>query len=184
VTDVETYLASLAAQARGAGSRRLRAELRDHLDDAITHHVAAGCDRDEAARIALERIGPADELLAVWKAQVNARRVQTRRRAALVAFAAVTASALALVQHASGRQPSYPSRIVTVAPATEAEPPCASATAATIARPRPVPPVPRLSSARLNRSKARGAKPSGSPGPSSLTRRDCGSPVSRIVPAP
>jgi hypothetical protein len=138
MTEVETYLASLAAQARGAGARRLRAELRDHLDDAIRHHVAAGCDPAEAALLALERLGPADELLAVWKGQANARRVQTRRRAGLVAFAAVTASALALVQHASGRQPSYPSPIVTVAPATGAEPPCASATAAAAARLAPL----------------------------------------------
>jgi hypothetical protein len=110
VNEAEEYLASIAAQVRGTGARRLTAELRDHLDDAIAHHLARGCDAAEAARIAFERLGPADELLAAWQAQARARRAQGRRRAGLVAFAAVTASALALVQHASGRQsgPSAP----------------------------------------------------------------------------
>jgi hypothetical protein len=125
VTDVERYLATVAAHARGAGVRRLRAELRDHIDDAVAHHVASGCAPAEAARIALERLGPADELLTAWTSQARVRRVRTRRRAALVAFAAVTASALALVQHASPQD----SRMVTTAPATETEPPCASAPA-------------------------------------------------------
>jgi hypothetical protein len=106
VTQVETYLASIAAQVRGAGTRRLRAEVRDHLDDAIADHAARGCDPTDAARIALERLGPAGELVVAWNARADARRVRRRRRAALVAFAAATASALALVQHASGRQPS------------------------------------------------------------------------------
>jgi hypothetical protein len=106
VTEVETYLASVAGHARGAGAVRLALELRDHLDDAIAHQVACGCDPQDAARVALDRLGPAEEVLAAWTAHARARRARGRRRAALVAFAAVTASALALVQHASGRQPS------------------------------------------------------------------------------
>jgi hypothetical protein len=118
VTDVDRYLASVAAHVRGAGARRLGAELRDHLEDAIAHHVGTGCDPSEAARIALERLGPADELLAAWSSRARVRRVQARRRAALVAFAAVSASALALVQHASGREPTGGTRIVTQPVAT------------------------------------------------------------------
>ncbi|MCW2965897.1 MAG: hypothetical protein JWO17_3149, partial [Actinomycetia bacterium] len=118
MTDIERYLVEVAAQVRGAGSRRLRAELRGHLDDAIAHHVASGRDATEAVQLALERLGPADELVAAWKAQASVRRVRARRRAALVAFAAVTASALALVQHASGHAPTQRNRMVTTAPAT------------------------------------------------------------------
>jgi hypothetical protein len=106
VTDVDTYLASVAAQVHGAGAARLSAELRDHLEDAIAHHVAAGFDQTDATHLALERFGATEEVVVAWNAQARTHRVQARRRAALVAFAAVTASALALVQHASGRQPS------------------------------------------------------------------------------
>jgi hypothetical protein len=126
VTDVETYLVDVAAQVRGAGSRRLRAELRGHIDDAIAHHVASGRDPTEAVQLALERLGAADELVAAWTAQARVRRVRARRRAALVAFAAVTASSLALVQHASGHAPTQGNPVVTTVPATEALPPCAS----------------------------------------------------------
>jgi hypothetical protein len=184
VTEAETYLASFAARVRGARAHRLTEELRDHLDDATAHHVATGCAPAEAAQIALELLGSPDELLQAWQSYARATRVRTRRRAALVATVAATASALALVQHASGHQPGHGSRSVSVAPATEAKPPCAAATAATITSPRPAPTVPRLSSARVNRSKASGAKPGGNPGPSSLARRVCASPASRIVPAP
>jgi hypothetical protein len=129
MTDDERYLADVAAQVRGAGSGRLLAELRGHVDDAVADHVASGRDPAEAVQFALERLGPADELAAAWRAQASMRRVRARRRAALVAFAAVSASALALVQHASGRAPTQGNRTVTTAPATEALPPCASATA-------------------------------------------------------
>jgi hypothetical protein len=118
VTEVERYLASVEARIRGTGARRLCAELRDHIDDAIAHQRAAGCDPDAAARIALERAGPPDELVDAWIAHTRLRRVRTRRRAGLVAFAAVTASALALVQHASGREPGGGAGIVTVPAAT------------------------------------------------------------------
>ena len=112
--EVETYLASVAVQVRGAGADRLSDELRDHLDDTIAHHVASGCDPSDAACIALERIGSADDVLVAWKSHLRARRAQTRRRGALVAFAVVTASALALVQHASGRQPASGDRTATL----------------------------------------------------------------------
>lgn len=118
MTEVERYLASVAAQVRGAGADRLSVELHDHLDDAIAHHVASGCDPGDAARIALERLGSADDVLAAWRSRARARRAQTRRRGALIAFAAVTASALALVQHASGRQAAGGDRIATVPAAT------------------------------------------------------------------
>jgi hypothetical protein len=120
VNDVDTYLASVAAQVRGAGVERLSAELRDHLEDAIAHHIASGFDRTEAARLALERLGATEEVVVAWNAQAHAHRVQARRRATLVAFAAVTASALALVQHASGRQPSD-----SVRPGAATSQPCA-----------------------------------------------------------
>jgi hypothetical protein len=127
VTGIERYLVDIAAQVRGSGSRRLRAELRGHLDDAIAHYVASGHDATEAAQLALERLGPVDELAAAWRAQARVRRVRARRRAALVAFAAVTASSLALVQHASGHAPTQRSRMVTTVPAAEPLPPCAAA---------------------------------------------------------
>jgi hypothetical protein len=123
VTDGERYLASVAAQVRGAGSGRLRAELRDHLEDAIAHHVACGRDATEAVQLAVERLGSASALGTAWRAQASVRRVRARRRAALVAFAAAAASALALVQHASGHAPGHGDRMMTTAPATEALPP-------------------------------------------------------------
>ena len=50
-----------------------------------------------------------------------------------------------------------------------ASPPWARATAEVIARPNPVPPRERASSAREKRSKADGRKSAGNPGPSSST---------------
>lgn len=52
---------------------------------------------------------------------------------------------------------------------TAAAPPCAIATAATMASPRPAPPLLLLSSARVKRSKACGTKSGGKPLPSSVT---------------
>jgi hypothetical protein len=105
VSSVESYFASVAAKLRGSGSARLNAELRDHVEDAVAHQVALGHDRADAARITLERLGSPDELLVAWKLRDRARRVQTRRRAGLATLAAATASALAVVQLASGHRP-------------------------------------------------------------------------------
>jgi hypothetical protein len=51
-----------------------------------------------------------------------------------------------------------------------ASPPCALAIRSTIARPSPVPPRPRASSARLKRSNARGKKSGGTPESSGLSK--------------
>ncbi|HEX4680427.1 MAG TPA: permease prefix domain 1-containing protein [Gaiellaceae bacterium] len=125
MTDIERYLVDVAAQVRGAGSRRLRAELRGHVDDAIADHVASGRDATEAVQLALERLGPTDELVAAWNELARVRRVRARRRATVVAFGAVTASSLALVQHASGHAPTQRNL-----PAATVSPSCASATTA------------------------------------------------------
>ena len=40
MTEIETYLATIAANLRGAGARRLAAELHDHVADALADGVA------------------------------------------------------------------------------------------------------------------------------------------------
>jgi hypothetical protein len=77
--------------------------------------------------------------------------------------AAVTVDARAGKPHRDGRPAGTA--------AHGGRPPCAPATAATIARPRPVLPLvcPRELSPRANRSNAVGRIDSGTPGPSSLT---------------
>ena len=77
------------------------------------------------------------------------------------------------------------SEIQTSAPfplgAMPAEPPCACATASTIARPSPLPPRVRASSPRANRSNARDATSCENPCPSSRTWISIASPTGRAV---
>ena len=96
MNDAESYLAAIAANARGPGARRLAVELHDHVEDAFADGVVP-------AEV-MERLGPPEEALAAWQSRVRRRRMDSRRRAAFVAFAVVTASALGVVQHASGHR--------------------------------------------------------------------------------
>ena len=100
MNDAESYLAAIAANARGPGARRLAVELHDHVEDALADGVAPAD--------VIERLGPPEEALAAWQSRVRRRRMDSQRRAAFVAFAVATASALGVVQHASGHRPPHP----------------------------------------------------------------------------
>lgn len=104
-----SYLAAVAGPLQGPRAARARflTELRDHVDDAVADGVAAGCAVDEAERVALARLGTPAEIAAAWQSYAARRRRENRKRAAVFALAAATASALAVAQHASGlRQPA------------------------------------------------------------------------------
>jgi hypothetical protein len=105
----DRYLQALGAELGGprAARERLLAELRDHLDDAIADEVTVGRAPDDADHIALARLGAPADVSAPWSSYVRRRRRETRKRAGVIALAAATACALAVVQHASGhREPS------------------------------------------------------------------------------
>ena len=105
----DRYFQALRAELGGprAARERLLAELQDHLDDAIADEVTVGRAPDEADPIALARLGSPADVSAPWSIYVRRRRRETRKRAGVIALAAATACALAVVQHASGhRQPS------------------------------------------------------------------------------
>jgi uncharacterized membrane protein len=99
----DDYLARVERELCGGRSarRRLLAELRDHIDDAL----AAGDVH------AVASLGEPSAVVAAWRAHVTATRGRTRRRAALLALTVATTGALGVVQHASGhRAPRVPCR--------------------------------------------------------------------------
>jgi HAAS len=106
----ELYLQDLAQ--RMAGSRRTRrrllAELRDHVDDAVAAQLDAGVDAAEAERHAIARLGPPDALARAWRARCVRVRTRRRGRAAMLAGATALAAVLAVTQHADGRSPTAP----------------------------------------------------------------------------
>ena len=121
----DRYFQALAAELGGprAARERLLAELQDHLDDAIAEEVTVGRAPTDADPIALARLGTPADVSAPWSIYVRRRRRETRKRAGVIALAAATACALAVVQHASGhRQPST-TCTTAVAPTNPACPP-------------------------------------------------------------
>jgi hypothetical protein len=116
VTASERYLDEL----RRALPRRLRrsvgAEIRAHLADGIAAETANGMDRDEAERLTIDRLGPADRVAAQFAADAP----RSHRLAALVvavAVLAIAAVAAALaVTHTSHATHAPTTRAATPAP--------------------------------------------------------------------
>jgi hypothetical protein len=106
MTPIDTYLADLDAQLRvGRRQRgRLLAEVRDHLDDSVTHHVAADVDLPTAEATAVRDMGPVREIARPSNAAAGTRAM---RRAPLVALAAGVAVVGGLVM-AARTQPARP----------------------------------------------------------------------------
>jgi hypothetical protein len=100
------YLRAVEAGLCGsrAAQKRLLAELRDHVEDALE----AGADPDEV----MERVGTAADVVGPWRTHAVAVRAQNRRRAAVLALAVATTAALGIAQHASGhRTPTVSCRV-------------------------------------------------------------------------
>jgi hypothetical protein len=98
---VEEYVTELEAALRlRPGPRaRLVAEVREHLDDAVEHHLAAGRPRDEAEEQAVAAFGPVATI--VGPAHAAAGTI-AMRRAPLVALVAGVAAVGGLVLAARG----------------------------------------------------------------------------------
>jgi hypothetical protein len=99
VSPLDTYLALVAQTARGPRGKRLETELRDHVADALAD--------GQSEALVLERLGSPEEALAAWHAYARRSRSRTRRRVAAVTLLAACASALAVVQLASGHRPEH-----------------------------------------------------------------------------
>lgn len=94
----DSYLEEVASLLVGPrrARRRLCAELRAHIDDAM---------RDATEELStLERIGPPQEVARTWALRCERQRSRQGRRLALVVATAAIASFLALAQHAQGGQ--------------------------------------------------------------------------------
>ena len=99
MSELDAYLEQIARKARGPRGDRLEAELRDHVADALAD--------GQSEALVLERLGPPEETLAAWQAYARRSRARTRRRVAAVTLLAACASALAVVQLASGHRPEH-----------------------------------------------------------------------------
>jgi hypothetical protein len=105
MSELDSYLDAVSRKARGPRADRLATELRDHVADAVADARDDGLGPEEADALVLERLGSPDDTLAAWQQYVRRSRARTRRRAATVALLASVASALAIVQLASGHRP-------------------------------------------------------------------------------
>jgi hypothetical protein len=99
MSGLDDYLDVVAQKARGPRGDRLEAELRDHVADALADGASEA--------LVLERLGSPEETLAAWQAYARRSRSRTRRRVAVVTLLAACASALAVVQLASGHRPEH-----------------------------------------------------------------------------
>jgi len=97
----ERYLEQLSSLLVGSARerRRLCAEIRSHIDDAL--------DRDDGGSgelQILEQLGSPPQIAQAWSARCHSQRSRQRRRIALLAAAGATAGLLAVAQHAQGGQ--------------------------------------------------------------------------------
>jgi hypothetical protein len=124
--EVELYVRELSAGLSGPwrDRRRLLAELRQHVDEAVAAEVAAGSPAGAAEHLALERLGPQDALVEAWSARCSRVRARRRGRAALLAAAVATAGLLGVAQHADGRGGTQ-APVAHPCPAAHAQRPCA-----------------------------------------------------------
>jgi hypothetical protein len=106
----QSYLDHLAATLRGPrrSRKRLLEEMSAHLHDLVDAELGRGADPAHAEARAMARLGEADTLAERWNAYQDSRRGSRRRRAAMLALAAVAAGALGITQYAAGRPPAGP----------------------------------------------------------------------------
>jgi hypothetical protein len=87
MTEIDTYIAELASCLRvgGRAQRRILTEVRDHLDDAVTHRAPLGEEPGDAIVRVLDAFGSAPALATQLNAEAGARAM---RHAPVVAFTA------------------------------------------------------------------------------------------------
>lgn len=116
MSESDRYLDELRRALPRGRRRRVVAEIRSHLSEGIAAETANGLDPDEAERVTIERLGPAEQLAAQF---TSTRRVGTRTFAALAAgaLAIVVVGVLGVVH--TQRAPSRPqvARLTTAPPA-------------------------------------------------------------------
>jgi hypothetical protein len=107
MTATDRLLAALAANLRGSRSarRRLLAEIREDICDAVQAERRSGLDPAAAEDVVVARFGSPLALAARWNSDHLERRGAVRRNVALVLIVAAAASALGITQLASGKSP-------------------------------------------------------------------------------
>jgi hypothetical protein len=105
MTAREHLLDQLAATVRGSqrSRRRLLEEIREDLTDAVQTEMDAGLDAATAEAVVVARFGDATTVATRWNRDAAERSAALRRNVVLVLAAAVTAGALGVTQHASGK---------------------------------------------------------------------------------
>jgi hypothetical protein len=120
----DLYLRELSTRLPGPrrARKRLLAEIRDHLDDAIAAGISADMAPADAERAAVENLGPAIALTHAWEAHCSPLRAKRRGRTAMLVGALAIASALGVAQHADGRRDPTPTHACPTSQITPARP--------------------------------------------------------------
>lgn len=92
MSPIAAYLDELSGQLRRGRRRRILAEVRAHLLDAVAADTLLGADPDSAAALAVERFGPPSRVASQFNALRRRPRAIARRAAAVVLASAATAS--------------------------------------------------------------------------------------------
>jgi hypothetical protein len=116
--DAETYLHDLRRALPIGCRRRFVAELREHFASAVAAEAEHGVDRTEAARLTIERLGPADALAAQLLADLRSGALgpAARLSAALTTARLAACGGAAVLAIAAGavftaRHSSPPARV-------------------------------------------------------------------------
>jgi hypothetical protein len=106
----QQYLAELSAGLVGSrrSRKRLLAEVRDHIQDAIAAREAIGIDPAEAERQALNQIGPVSTVASYWGDRTLRARKRRDKRVALAVTLATVTSVLGITKAADGRRDPAP----------------------------------------------------------------------------
>jgi hypothetical protein len=92
VSPIAAYLAELSGQLRRGRRRRIIAEVRAHLLDAVAADTLLGADPDRAAALAVERFGPPSRVASQFNALRRRPGAIARRAAAVILASAATAT--------------------------------------------------------------------------------------------
>jgi hypothetical protein len=92
VSPISAYLAELSGQLRRGRRRRILAEVRAHLLDAVAAATLLGVDPDRAAALAVARFGPPSRVAGQFNALRPRPAAIARRAAAVIMASAATAT--------------------------------------------------------------------------------------------
>src|SRR5579863_9633190 len=106
----DRYLHDLERQLEGSrrARKRLLAEIRDHLEDAVVTQRATGVPPERAEQQALEQLGAPQTVAETWNARCSHLRKKQRLRGTLIIVTVATATILAAAQHANGKRDPTP----------------------------------------------------------------------------